>query len=65
VTAYGYSQNVPSGILSTLGNYNTVSGDGEGSRQMQPLLEIRISKYPPAEPGALDTGPLKAACWGR
>ena len=31
VRAYGYSQNVPSGILSTLGNYNTVSGDGEGN----------------------------------
>ena len=42
VRAYGYSQNVPSGILSTLGNYNTVSGDGEGSRHLQPLLEIRI-----------------------
>ena len=28
VTAYGYSQNVPSGILSALGDYNTVSGDG-------------------------------------
>ena len=23
------------------------------------------SKYPPAEPGALGRGPLKAACWGR
>ena len=31
----------------------------------QQLLTLGISKYPPAEPGALDCEPLKAAMSGR
>jgi len=32
---------------------------------LEGLGQVADSKYPPAKPGALGSGPLKAAWWGR
>jgi hypothetical protein len=45
-TTYGYTQTVMSGRLSEMGNYKSVSGDGQRTCQSQILPEIRIVAEP-------------------
>jgi hypothetical protein len=44
--AYGYAQSVLSGRLSDMGDYNTVSSDGQWTCHVQALPAIRIVAQP-------------------